>query len=388
MKTKFFVMAAMAALFSMGFTACSNNDEDLASKQAAPARGIGFDVKTDGSLATRGVATTSSARQFASFQTWGYDAVDGGIYMGASNTAGLTVAFTDTDEDGDPDAWTYAPAQFWPLNALNFVAIAPAAPNGVSANTVAQDGTSKDITVSTTIALSGNVEDQDDIMYAEGDGVTAADHDGDVPYVFKHALSQIVFKGKLPATGTITKVTISEITLGNIGSAGTLTFDNNGDFFGGTNAYITTSTPAAFTLAASDLEGSVFEAGVSGIVAGTAFDLTTSDNATKKNAWFMLPQRSAAWVPANDGQLKAGAMVAAPSTGAYLKIAATLERNGVTVLEDDKPIYIPLAANWDRTKKYIYTIEFNGTAALTPITFSVTTQDWTDADPQPDQISM
>lgn len=375
MKTKFIVMAAMAAMFSMGFTACSNNDDEVSGNQVAQTRGIGFFANADGSLATRGIATTPSALQFTDFQTWGYDAEDGGQYMGVSNTVGRTVSNTGTDLAPE---WTYSPIQFWPLNALNFVAIAPAEPNGVSANAVAQDGTSKDITISTTIALSGNVEDQDDIMYAEGDGLEADTEDGNVGYTFKHALSQIVFMGKLPTSGTITKVDIAEITLGNIGSAGTLTFDNNGAFFGGTNAYITTTTPAAFTLDADDLEGSVFEAGVSGVVAGTAFDLTTSSNATKKNAWFMLPQRSAAWVPANDSQLKAGALNAAPATGAYLKIRAQLEKDGVVVLENDKPIYIPLAANWDRTKKYIYTIEFNGSAALTPITFSVTAQDWTD----------
>lgn len=375
MKTKFIVMAAMAAMFSMGFTACSNNDDEVSGNQVAQTRGIGFFANADGSLATRGIATTPSALQFTDFQTWAYDAEDGGQYMGVSNTVGRTVANTGTALAPE---WTYSPIQFWPLNALNFVAIAPAEPNGVSANAVAQDGTSKDITISTTIALSGNVEDQDDIMYAEGDGLEADTEDGNVGYTFKHALSQIVFMGKLPTSGTITKVSIAEITLGNIGSAGTLTFDNNGAFFGGTNAYITTTTPAAFTLDADDLEGSVFEAGVSDIVAGTAFNLTTSNNGTKKNAWFMLPQRSAAWVPANDSQLKAGALNAAPATGAYLKIRAQLEKDGVVVLENDKPIYIPLAANWDRTKKYIYTIEFNGSAALTPITFSVTAQDWTD----------
>jgi hypothetical protein len=314
--------------------------------------------------------------------------------MGTSASVGRTVENTGT---ALAPVWSYTPVQFWPVNALNFVAIAPASPNGVSANAVTQDGTTKDITVATTIALSGNVEDQDDIMYAEGDGLTASSDDANVPYTFKHALSQIVFKGQLPTSGSITKVSIAEITLGNIGSAGTLTFDNNGAFFGGVNAYIPTSTPAAFTLDAGDLEGSVFEAGVSGVVAGTAFDLTTSSNATKKNAWFMLPQRSAAWAWAVDpehpttaesAKLKAGGMAEAPATGAYLKIRAQLEKDGVVVLENDQPIYIPLTANWDRSKKYIYTIEFNGTAALTPITFSVAAQDWTDADPQPDQISM
>ena len=95
-----------------------------------------------------------------------------------------------------------------------------------------------------------------------------------------------------------------------------------------------------------------------------------------------------AWAPADASELKAGALAEAPATGAYLKIRAQLEKDGVVVLENTDPIYIPLSISWDRSKKYIYTIEFNGTSALTPITFSVAAQDWTDADPQPGQLDM
>lgn len=393
---KIFSIVAMATLMVAGMASCSNNDE--IENKAPASQGIGFDVIADGTHVTRGNATSSGALQFSTFQTWGYDAEDGGIYMGTSATVGKTVSLVSSN-------WTYEPVQYWPVNDLNFVAIAPAAPNGVSTNTVAQDGTSKALTLTTAVALSTNVEDQDDIMFAAARAadddtdpsdiimgaygpVSKDDHDGDVPLNFQHALSQIVFKGKLPTSGTVTKVTIAEITLGNIGNTGSLTFTSTGAFYGGAT-YISASNPSVFTLDAGDLEGSTFEAGESGIVAGTAFDLTVSNSAANKaNAWFMLPQRTAAWTPANDSELKAGALNAAPATGAYLKIRAALEKDDVPVLEDTDPIYIPLAANWDRSKKYIYTIEFNGSAALTPITFSVTAEDWTNADPQPDQISM
>ncbi len=386
----------MATLMVAGMASCSNNDE-IESKAPA-SQGMKFNVIADGTHVTRGNATSSGALQFSTFQTWGYDAEDGGIYMGTSATVGKTVNLVSSN-------WTYEPVQYWPVNDLNFVAIAPAAPNGVSTNTVAQDGTSKALTLTTAVALSTNVEDQDDIMFAAARAadddtdpsdiimgaygrVSKDDHDGDVPLNFQHALSQIVFKGKLPTSGTVTKVTIAEITLGNIGNTGSLTFTSTGAFYGGAT-YISASNPSVFTLDAGDLEGSTFEAGESGIVAGTAFDLTVSNSAANKaNAWFMLPQRTAAWTPSNDSELKAGALNAAPATGAYLKIRAALEKDDVPVLEDTDPIYIPLAANWDRSKKYIYTIEFNGSAALTPITFSVTAEDWTNADPQPDQISM
>lgn len=393
---KIFSIVAMATLMVAGMASCSNNDE--IENKAPASQGIGFDVIADGSHVTRGNATSSGALQFSNFQTWGYDAEDGGLYMGTSETVGKTVSLVSSN-------WTYEPVQYWPVNDLNFVAIAPAAPNGVSTNTVAQDGSTQALTLTTAVALSTNVEDQDDIMFAAARAadddtdpsdiimgaygpVSKDDHDGDVPLNFQHALSQIVFKGKLPTSGTVTKVTIAEITLGNIGNTGSLTFTSTGAFYGGAT-YISASNPSVFTLDAGDLEGSTFEAGESGIVAGTAFDLTVSNSAANKaNAWFMLPQRTAAWTPANDSELKAGALNAAPATGAYLKIRAALEKDDVPVLEDTDPIYIPLAANWDRSKKYIYTIEFNGSAALTPITFSVTAEDWTNADPQPDQISM
>ena len=100
----------------------------------------------------------------------------------------------------------------------------------------------------------------------------------------------------------------------------------------------------------------------------------------------MLPQALTAWSPESDAQRKAGGMDAAPATGAYLKIRATLKKDGVTLLNNTDPVYIPIGDTWERGKKYIYTIEFNGTGALTPITFSVTAVDWTDADPQPDQL--
>ena len=142
-------------------------------------------------------------------------------------------------------------------------------------------------------------------------------------------------------------------------------------------------------LETADLEGTgAYEVGVGGVTAGTAFDMTISNNATKKNAWMLLPQRAAAWTPADDAELKAGGLASAPLTGAYLKIRAKLSKDGVTILNNTDPIYIPLTISWDRSKKYIYTIEFNGTTALTPITFSVAAEDWTDADPQPDLINM
>jgi hypothetical protein len=394
MKTKFIVMAAMAAMFSMGFTACSNNDDEMGSIAQTRGDAINLVAYGDNSHSTRGDATNAGQLQFTDFQTWAYDATTDGLYMGNSATVGRTVTYA-------AGVWGYTPQQFWPVNELNFVSIAPAASAEVQSNSTAS--TTGVVTLTTDVVIDADVEDQDDIMFACAKDNSATpvngpiakdDYAGDVPLVFKHALSQIVFKGQLPTSGAITKVVIDEIALGGVGSTGTLTFTSAGAFFGGVNEYVSTTVPAVYSLAGTDLEAATWGVnltndGIANATAGTAFDLTVSNSANDKhNAWFLLPQRTAAWkyyagateedaTAAEKLQLKAGGMVAAPASGAYLKVAADLYKDGVKILDKADAIYIPLAISWDRSKKYTYTIEFNGLSALTPITFSVTAEDWT-----------
>ena len=361
---KIFSLVAMATMFLAGMTSCNNNDDELAQ---ANTRSIGFDIHADGSIATRGYAinSTNVATTLANFQTWAYDDETDGLYMGASASAGKTV--TNTNMDGT--AWNYAPPQFWPVNALNFVAVAPAAPNGVTANATAS--ADNVVTLTSTVSLSTNVEDQDDIMFAEADGITSATDGGNVPFTFKHALSQIVFKGKFNDLGSITRITIAEIALGGIKKAGSLVFNSEGQFFGSNlaTAKPATSTPAVFSLDASDLEGSVWDVSTAGT---TPFDLSVSNNATKKNAWMLLPQTTPAW----DGTSYTAGV---PTSGAYIKLRVKLEKDGVVIKNNAEAdaIYLPLAVDWNRSTKYIYTIEFNGDN-LTPITFSVAAENWTE----------
>ena len=379
-------MAAMAAMFSMAFTACSNNDDEMGSIAQTRGDVINPVPYGDNALVTRGDATNAGALQFTDFQTWAYDATTDGLYMGASATAGRTVT-----KNGSTGIWEYTPTQFWPVNELNFVSIAPAASAEVSSNSTAS--ATGVVTLTTNVVIDTDVEDQDDIMFACAKDNSATpvngpiakdDYAGDVPLVFKHALSQVVFKGKLPTSGSITKVVIDEIALGGVGSTGTLTFTSAGAFFGGVNEYVSTTVPTVYSLAGTDLEAATWGVnltndGIANATAGTAFDLTVSNSAADKhNAWFLLPQRAAAWVNSTDAELKAGGMADAPASGAYLKVAADLYKDGVKILDKANAIYIPLAISWDRSKKYTYTIEFNGLSALTPITFSVTAEDWTD----------
>ena len=405
---KIFSFALIACAMVAGFASCSNEDEVPGGAQTGlETRSIGFfGTRVDGSaLGTRGYATTTAnaLTQIGSFQTWAYDDTPDGPYMGASATSGRVVT-----GDG-AGTWSYSPQQFWPVNPLNFVAVTPAAAPTGGTLTHSTASASNVVTLTSTFVNPTDVENQVDIMYASADDIEKGDNAGNVPFTFKHALSQIVFKGKFNDAGAVTKVTIAEISLCNINSAGTLVYTSTDGFYGGAEQPATSGTPANFTLDAGDLEGAVFDVAdvltpavlytaedeaenpehVAGTVktpavlrGTTPFDLTISENATKKNAWMMIPQTTAAWAgPA--------AINATPAEGAYLKVRAQIEKDGVTILGNAAAdaLYIPLSINWDRSKKYIYTLEFNGANALTPITFSVAAQNWTDADPQPGDIS-
>lgn len=387
---KIFSFAVLAAAMVAGFASCSNDDtQDITSKGGDIQNAIAFSVKGNNAHVTRGYATTTAnaPSTITSFQTWAYDDATRGLYMGASATAGREVSNTGTA--GTP-VWGYTPQQFWPVNALNFVAITPysdASYGAFTTTATANEAPAEDsyVTLSVPVTLDTDVEDQKDIMMAKADGINKTTSGGTVPFTFEHALSQIVFKGKFNDAGAVTKVTIAEISLCNVKSTGTLVYTSEGTWYGGETQPETSGDPATFTLEAGDLEGSVFDVAedidpeTEGVQARgtTPFDLTISES-TKKNAWMMIPQTTAAWAgPA--------AINATPASGAYLKVRAQIEKDGVVILGSaaTDALYIPLAINWDRSKKYIYTLEFNGANALSPISFSVAAQNWTDADAIP-----
>ena len=360
MKTKFIVMAAMAAMFSMGFTACSNNDEEMGSKQTAQAS-IGFDVKADPMSTTRGYATTAAnaATEITNFQVWAYDATTDGLYMGDD-------ANTGRNATGSATTWTYTPQQFWPKNALSFVAFTPNNYAAISGNTASC--ASGVAAIASTVSIPTTVANQKDLMYAAKHSTTGTA--GNVPLVFQHALSQIVFKGKLSSDQSVTDVAIAEIALVNVASDGVVNFNSTAD---GTFPAVSSlgTQNVTYSLATAELTKSTFSYGTDG---ATAADITKSDDATKKNALMLLPQQ----LVSGGVTVKPGG--AAPSDGkTYLKVRAQLEKDGVRILDDTNAIYIPISTLWERSKKYTYIIEFNGLSALTPITFSVTAEDWTDA---------
>ena len=408
---KILFFAALAAVMTAGMTSCSNDEPVGINTAEVASNNISFRITADKNVTTRGYETnaTNALSRIEDFQTWAYDDVTRQLYMGNSATVGREVSNTGT---ALAPVWSYEPQQFWPVNALNFVAITPYSDAcygtfTTSATANAEPATDSYVTLSVPITLDTDVEDQVDIMMAKADGITAgtavaASGSKNVPFTFEHALSQILFKGKFNDEGAVTKVTIAEISLCNVKSTGTLVYTSEGTWYGGNLQPTVSGTLANFTLEPGDLEDNVFDVAdvltpaelytaedeaenpehVAGTVktpavlrGTTAFDLTVSENATKKNAWMMIPQTTAAWAGPAD-------INATPAEGAYLKVRAQIEKDGVVILGSAAAdaLYIPLSINWDRSKRYIYTLEFNGANALEPIGFNVVAENWTNGE--------
>ncbi len=386
---KIFALVAFATLTVAGMTSCSNDDEIAgAGAQGSQAKSaIGFNVGQDNTLksASRGTATT--AENFLSrindFQVLGYYSDGSGKYVGAAATpaAGIVI-----DQVAGP-AWDYHTAselQYWPSGNLDFQAITPSADASFAlANTVSEGHPRlvANVTVPTAVA------DQKDIMFASATGVNNAATGAPVSLTFKHALSQVVFAGKV-ANPTITAV-VDEISICNIHNTGTV---------GYREALATLSAEATGSAASNFSVGLIEGADAAATVAARTMNTTDAKNLTNGNgALMMIPQTQAEWTHA------APEKAIADATGSYLKIKCKVQDNnsGTWLIgaadgaNEFEYVYVPFdltTVAWELGKKYTYTLVFgNGSGGfdeegnpltnLVPITYTVAAaDDWTAVD--------
>ena len=394
MNRKFFLMAAFAALTMAGMTSCSNDDEvaNVGSTGATGAKmgAISYNIAQDNAVATRGTATTAGnmLSRINDFQVLGYYSDGSGKYVGAAATpaAGIVI---DGDGTGVWDYHTASELQYWPSGNLDFQAITPSADASFAlANTVSEGHPRlvANVTVPTAVA------DQKDIMFASATGVNKAASGEAVSLTFKHALSQVVFAGKV-AKPTITAV-VDEISICNIHNTGTV---------GYREALATLSAEATGSAASNFSVGLIEGADDAATTAARTMTSTTAQNLTNSNgALMMIPQTQVAWTHA------APEKAIADANGSYLKIKCKVQDNnsGTWLIgaatetvadsgDDWEYVYVPFdltTVAWELGKKYTYTLVFgngsggydeNGDALtnLVPITYTVTAaDDWTPVD--------
>ena len=390
---KFFALVAFATLTVAGMTSCSNDDEIT----GAAAQGsqvlnekINFNPSQDNSIkaGTRGTATTAAnfQTQIADFQVFGYFHDGSGRYVGSSDVIGTVI---DGDGAGGWDYHVASQTQYWPSGNLDFQAITPSADASFAlANTPAagQPRLTADVTVPATVT------DQKDIMFASAIDQNNASTGAAVGLTFKHALSQVVFSGKV-ANPTI-EAQVAEITIGNVHNTGNV----------GYRAAVNTLSAQATGSAASSFSVGLIEgADAAATTAARTMTSTTAQNLTNANgALMMIPQTQVAWT--HDGAEK----TIASATGSYLKIKCKVKdvnsntwligaatESSVGAGDDWEYVYVPFdltTVAWELGKKYTYTLVFgNGSGGydedgepltnMIPITYTVTAaEDWTAAD--------
>lgn len=395
MNKKFIVMAAFAAMFSISFTSCSNNDDDLAGAgvaQSEAKKAITFDGYLNNIPTTRGYAASDEDVQAAGLSVWAFDATKetaitaaADFFMGGPS-AGLAHSW-----DGTNSYYKAAADYFWPEYALNFVALTPQTGGGIGAIGISQAAAATpgspskpvmtvavDVPLTTESDGSYGADTQKDIMIASSENTSAPTGFAPAPLTFKHALSQIVFKGIVDNTTTIHKAVVKSIKLVNVASNGTITYTAATDGFASGSLGEQNKTYAA----------NIVHTDVTATDAASADAITgQADNASGRNYQLMImPQTSkentgVAAENLNISCLETSPGVA-PVAGTYLLVNATLYANGNdanAVLENTTNVYIPLeSTTWEAGYKYTYLLKF-GDNLLHPITFTATVAAWTDA---------
>lgn len=392
MNKKFIVMAAFAAVFGMSFTACSNDDETPAVKggdQPAMARAISFVNHMDNAPITRGLNASLDDIQSDGISVWAFDATKetaitaaADFFMGGP-TAGLEHTWNSTN-----NYYKAAADYFWPEYNLNFVALTPQTGGGIGTIGISQAAAAGDPAVPSKPVMTVDVDiplttesagvygsdTQKDIMIASIEN-QAPLTSGSASLTFKHALSQLVFKGVIDHETTIHKAVVKSIKLVNVASDGTITYNAatdafsaaiNGEGAGQTKEYAANIVNADVT--ALDNSGSA------DAISGQA------DNADGRDCQLMiLPQTSVTCTGINTANVSQKTV---PTAGTYFLVNADLYANNDNVnkvISSDTNVYIPLeSTTWAPSTKYTYTFKF-GDNLMHPITFEASIADWTDA---------
>lgn len=396
-------MAAFAAMFSMGFTACSNEDDlggnnaqVVDGKKAAP---LAFNTSLDNKTVTRGLAANVADIQVDGFKVWALDNRSADkFFMGSAGSAS-TVTGIACSWDGTNSLYNPATAYYWPQYDLSFIAMTPQTGGGIAGIAVANAVESAtDVyanpTATLTLTVPTTLSSQKDIMFAAANAKTAASEstDGDdtnddaLQLTFKHALSQIVFKGKLEYGSTITKAVVHNIDLVNIANAGTIAVSTGSDVASfvstpdGEAAKVTNSANIVLAnVTYKDASGTAYD----DITGGDITDGIDYTGATTRCQQLMvLPQTVNTGLSAQTSTLDGSAITA--GSDAYLRVNIDLFANGdeTNYVLKDTDVFIKLnATTWAPGTKYTYVLEFSDDL-LNPIQFTSIITPWTDGTQQ------
>ena len=403
MNKKFIILAAMAAVFGMSFTACSNNDDiDGAANGPSvtlPTR-VAFNAWLDGAAATRGYNASLADIESDGISVWAFDATKetaittaADFFMGGP-TAGLAHTW-----DGTNSYYKAAADFFWPEYNLNFVALTPQSGGGIGAISISQAAATGepavpskpvmtvavDVPLTTGSAGAYGSDTQKDIMFASLEGEAPHNDGTSAALSFKHGLSQLVFKGGVDGQSTIHKAVVKSIKLVNVASDGTITYTAATDALAASGQGAQTKTYAA-NIVNADVTASIGNADPTDDETPDAIS-GQDNNATGRNYQMMIMPQTSVTCEDGEGVITGAALnlstKIAPVAGTYFLVNADLYANGDNVnkvLSSDTNVYIPLeSTTWAPNTKYTYTMMF-GDNLLHPITFTASISAWSTAD--------
>lgn len=342
---KFMLFAAMA---SVVLTSCVNEDKEV--MESASKKAISFDMpvmkptRAAGEIDGTVYPTDETFKVFCKSYTGAYtDWTTGADYFAA---AGEDVAYNGSK-------WSTTPVHYWPElgNKLAFAAYSPATASGTFAQT--QTG----LTI-TGFSTQDNVANQYDLMYTPRViDLDKNDAGTDVPLVFKHALTSVVFKAtKTDADATYT---IKSLTVNGLVST-TANFNQNipnPEDLDGTATWtnLAAAAPKTYEILTSEAID----------VAQAGTDLTGAGSTAGANtALLLIPQGV-------DANTTVTITYTKTAGGSSSDATATIKLNDF-VDGTSAPV-----TTWAMGHRYIYNIIFG---ANKPIYFNPSVADWTDVD--------
>lgn len=346
-------MMLVALIATMLIAAGCSKQETIRTQQEDQ---IGFNVLSDGALRGTAVTTANLTTKAPNFKVWAY-----------LNAAPTTEYVKGVEISYQSSSWEYTNAAdlaYWPSESLDFYAINPATNDAVTPGI-----TTTDKTLTYTVPDNGRTSNanQIDLMYAVDKGQSKIAR---VPLYFKHALSQIVFKGQ--TISNTLEVEVEKITIANVKGTGTFTLPD-------------ATTAAGSTAGTWALSGEADQK-YTNATNTTAVTTTVQELSLADGAYLILPQKATKWTTTPTTAVT----IATADTNheCYLVLSVKIKQSGVYLVGSDSAygtVYVPFGGeDWAPSKKYIYTLKFgggydqDGKPILQPILYDCTVEDWAD----------
>lgn len=315
----------LAVTAALAITSCSQNEEFENPTQKSE---IGFNTAI-----TR--ATVLNTAGLTKFKVYGY------AHEGIFGEAAAATAIVDGTYEKKNDVWGEVDTKkfYWPIKGnVTFFAYSPVGETG----TVYTAPATYPGTPTVDYVVNDAIESQSDFVVVQKTGNGVDDKDG-ISLGFKHALTQIAFK--LKGSDKDVNYSVTEVVLKGIKNTGTYSWKED--------TWVAKDGTKEYKIEMKDAAATGFKG-----------DATAVELAGNDKVLMLIPQ--------------------APTAATTIDVTYTAVKDGITICSGAKTVNVP-TDKWEVGQRIVFTL------ALTPgnemsITGTLDGNDWTDKDPQPDEL--